>query len=282
MDSSSHSEVEAFLQCERRHYYSYGEKLQGKGTSEALIRGNIGHSVLACFYQALKEGYEKSVAQEMAVDVLYREIDVYRDDLADAEKFAMELGFLIQDYWDTYVDDYMEILEVEVLHTIQLTDTFQMPVKVDLLARVPGRGIVAIDFKFCYDFFNVDKLDLSPQLPKYMAALTELGIHVDGIMYDELRYRKTKDNEADHSLKFRRTPVVVTPNKVVTIMREQLMAAKRISQLKALDLKVWESKILRNPQACMICPFTTMCSADLDGKDSDLVRLSFYQPKVYR
>jgi hypothetical protein len=282
MDSSSHSEVEAFLQCERRHYYSYGEKLEGKVVSEALIRGIVGHSTLASYYQSLKDGYEKTPAMDMAIDVMYAETDKYADQLFDKDKFVTELGFLIQDYWDTYIDDYMEILEVEVLHTIQLTDTFQMPVKIDLLARIPGRGIVAIDFKFCYDFFNVDKLDLSPQLPKYMAALTELGIHVDGIMYDELRYRKTKDNEADHSLKFRRTPVIVTPNKVVTIMREQLMAGKRISQLKQLDLPDWESKILRNPQACMMCPFVSVCSADLDGKDSDLVRVSYYQPKIYR
>lgn len=282
MDSSSHSEVESFLQCERRHYYNYGEKLQGKGTSEALIRGNVGHAVLATFYQALKDGFERQPAMDKAVDVLYAECDFYADQLLDKDKFAMELGFLIQDYWDNYRDDYFEVLEVEVFHTIQLTDIFEMPVKIDLLAKIPGRGIVAIDFKFCYDFFNVDKLDLSPQLPKYMAALTELGIHVDGIMYDEIRHRKTKDNEADHSLKFRRTPVTVTPNKVVTIMREQLMAAKRISQLKALDLRTWESKILRNPQACMICPFTLVCSADLDGKDSDLVRISFYKPKEYR
>lgn len=282
MDSSSHSEVEAFLQCERRHYYSYGEKLQGKGTSEALIRGIIGHEVLATYYQAIKDGKSRAEAQDEGIDKLYDMVAMYRDDLSDSAKFETDLGFLIQNYWDNYIDDDMVILEVEVLHTIQLTDTFEMPVRIDLLAKIPGRGIIAIDFKFCYDFFNVDKLDLSPQLPKYLAALTEMGVHVDGIMYDEIRHRKTKENEADHSLKFRRTPVTITPNKVVTIMREQLMAAKRISQLKNLALPIWESKVLRNPQACQMCPFTIMCAADLDGRDSDLARISFYEPKSYR
>jgi hypothetical protein len=200
----------------------------------------------------------------------------------DEDKLSNELLLLLGWYFDEYEDDDMEILSVEILHDIKLTSEFIMPIKVDLVARIPDRGVIAIDHKFCNDFFNVDKVDLNPQLPKYYAALNELDIKVDGVMYNEIRYRNTKDNAENPSERFRRTPVLLTPNKVVTIMREQMMAARRISQLKELPLVEWERKILRNTLHCQMCPFTAVCDADANDQDAELIINSFYEPKSYR
>lgn len=281
MDKSSHSEVEKFVMCERSHYYTYGLKIQGKSVSDALVIGNVGHVVLAKYYLLRQLGSTHEEAVREAFPLIRQEIAYYQP--FDEEKMATDMIRILNNYWLHLAkyDDW-EILHVEEAYDIQLTDDFTMPVKIDLVCRIPGHGIVALDHKFSRNFFDVDKLDLSPQLPKYWAALDALKIRVDELWYNELRTWTTKDNTADPIQRFRRTPVIMTPKKVVTIMREQIMAAKRISQLKQLPIEEWESKVLRNGLACNMCSFTTLCSADLEGRDSDLVRESFYEERTYR
>jgi hypothetical protein len=280
IDKSSHSEVEAFLMCERRHYYSYGMKIQGKGSNDSLIRGTVGHAVLAQYYQGLKLGMSHKDAKSAAYPLI-RQL-IAENEPFDEYQMNLDLMLILESYWRLFEHDNWEILHVEVAYNVKLTVDFEMPVIIDLIARIPGHGVVALDHKFPYDFFNIDKIDLSPQLPKYYAALQALGIHVDEIWLNELRTRSTKDNKLDPSLRFRRTPIPLKPKKVVTIMREQIMAAKRIGQLKRMELPVWESKVLRNPQACNMCSFTSLCSAELDGEDADLVLHNFYEDKHYR
>lgn len=280
IDRASYSETESFNMCERRHYYSYGEKIQGKGITEPLARGAIGHQILAIYYEARKRGVDHKQAVVEASSHLWGLVNEL--DLFDPIKFGTDLSVLLSDYFEVYADDDIEILEVEVAYDVQLTDDFTIPVVLDLIARIPGRGVFVIDHKFTYDFYDVDKLDLSPQLPLYMAALFGLNIHVDGIMYNELRTRETKVNKQLVEQKFRRTPLIITPNKITIIMREQMMAARRIGQLKSMSLDEWEKSVLRNHMACRLCPFTTVCVADLEDRDSQLVRDSFYEPRIRR
>lgn len=281
IDKSSHSEVEQFEACERRHYYSYGMKIEGRTVSDALARGNVGHAALAQYYQLLMVGVSEDNAVDEAFAVARSEMRKYN--VFDPDKLLAETLTLLGMYFDQYEGEPIKVLEVEILHNAQLTSEFVMPIKIDLIAEIPPYGVIALDHKFCNDFFSVDKIDLSPQLPKYYAALDALGKRVDGVWYNEIRYRNTKDNNADPSLRFRRTPVILTPKKVVGIMRDQMMAAKRITHYKSLSLVEWEQQTLRNTLHCQMCPFTLLCSSDLDGgQDSDLIVNSFFDPKEYR
>jgi CRISPR/Cas system-associated exonuclease Cas4 (RecB family) len=281
IDKASHSEVEQFAACERRHFYNYGHKIQSRSTSDALARGNVGHLALATYYELRKIGNSHESAADAALDIVAPEMRRY--EVFDQDKLTSQLLLLLGLYFDEYEDqdEDKKILHVELAVDLQLTEEFRMPAKVDLVRWWPEYGVVAEDHKFCNDFFSVDKVDLSPQLPKYMAVLEACDIKVDGVMYNEIRYRNTKDNLANPSERFQRTPIPLTPTKVVTVMREQMMAARRISQLKALPLAEWESKIIRNPLHCQMCPFTAICDADLNDQDSDLVLNSYYESKVY-
>jgi hypothetical protein len=248
--------------------------------SDALVRGNVGHLALATYYLALQRGAPKREAMLAGLKVIRQEVELYEP--FDPEKMTADIRYILGEYWNNYDDTDLEILYVEAEQTVRLTDDFEMPLKVDLIARVPGYGVIAFDHKFVRNFYDVDALDLSPQLPKYYACLDALNIHVDGIWYNECRTWFTKDNKADTSLMFRRTPVSMSPKKVVTIMSEQIRAAQRIGRLKALPLDEWEKRVLRNPQACKMCSFTLLCAADLDGQDSELVKSSFYEERSYR
>lgn len=282
VDKASHSEVEQYAACERRHFYNYGHKIQSRTTSDVLARGNVGHLALATYYEARKLGASFDDATEAAFDIVTPEIKRYG--VFDEDKLSRELIFLLGLYFDEYEeeDEDKEILHVELSVNVQLTEEFSMPAKIDLIRHWPGLGVIAEDHKFCNDFYGVDAIDLNPQLAKYFAVLEALDMKIDGVMYNQIRYRNTKDNQVNPSERFERTPVPIGPNKVVTIMREQMMAARRISQLKSLPLVEWESKIIRNTLHCKMCPFTAICAADLEGQDSDLVLNSYYEDKEYR
>lgn len=283
IDKSSHSEVEAFTSCERKHYYTYGKKIQSRGvTSDALARGNVGHQALSQYYRVHQLGGSEDSAIEAAEDAAKIEMKKYT--VFDEQKLLRETLMLLGMYWDNYDTDWdrIKVLDVETLYDAQLTSEFVMPIRIDVILEYPPYGVLAWDHKFCNDFFSVDKIDLNPQLPKYWAALDALGKRVDGVWYNEIRYRNTKENNADPSQRFRRTNVALSPKKVVTVMREQMMVAKRITHLKSLPLVEWEGSIVRNQQACLMCKFPQLCSADLDGQDSDLIESAFYEPREYK
>lgn len=282
MDNSSHSEVESFNMCRRKHYYSYGEKIQPVTMDEKLIRGIVGHSCHEAYYKARMTGADHMEAQEPAVDALWSTYHSYESHLFNPQKFINGLSVLMDHYWEEYEFDKMKVLEVEVLHQVQLTDEFSMPVKMDIIAEIPGWGITILDHKFPYDFATVDKLDLATQLPKYFLAARELGFDVRTIALNECRTRETISNKVNHSEKFRRTPIPWTVPKIETIMREQMMAAQQITKYKSLPLEVWEQSVLRNTWACNMCDFVDVCVADLNKTDQGIIRAQYYQPKEYR
>jgi RecB family exonuclease len=278
--SASHSEIETFTECERKHYYRYARRLESKQDSDTLVRGNVIHEVLSEYYLGRKLGKVHFEAMEHALP--YIQISLDRYNIFDPDAMKNEVTNLLFWYWETYADDTWRIIDVEVEYKVQLTDDFILPVKIDLIVEEPGRGIGLIDHKVTYHFFNVDKIDLSPQLPRYMAAALELGMKIDFVAYNEIRRLETKENRADPSLKFRRTVVPLTPTKVVTIMREHMEAAERINNLKALGTEAWSLKVIRNPSACQYCNMKDLCDAELNDRDPELTALSFYKEREKR
>jgi RecB family exonuclease len=278
--SASHSEIDTYNECERKHYYRYGKGLESKTDQDALVRGNVVHKVLSEYYLLRKLDASHEEAMEHAIPMLSTAMAEYNP--FDPDDMMFKINNLLFWYFKCYADDTLKVLEVEVSYKAQLTDDFVLPVVIDLIAEIRGYGIGIIDHKVCYNFFNVDKLDMSPQLPRYMAASTALGIHVDFVMYNEIRHQNTKENAADPMTRFRRTQVPLTPDRVVNTMRDHLLAARRIDQFKAKGLVGWEGSILRNPSACQYCNMKDLCDADLNNRDAELTEQAFYIPRKHR
>lgn len=279
VDKASHSEVEAYLNCQRKHYYMYQLRLQAVKSSDTLARGNVGHEILSIYYQQRAAGNNHDDSAEAALAAMTTVTSQYN--VYDPDKLWDDLEWMLVHYFDCYANDRFTVIETEVLHEVQITDDYIMPIKVDLVLDIPGRGIVARDWKFTYDFYTVDKVDLNPQLPKYFAALRELGINVDELEYDQIRYRVTKANQANWQERFMRTPVPITADRVVRTMEEQFRAARRIAHLKELPLEEVEHRALRNSWACVGCPFTDLCVSDLNGgHDSNLIAETFFEKRL--
>lgn len=279
---TSHSEVESFLLCERRHYYSYGLEIQSLKQSEALLRGIIGHEALANYYRAIKAGESKEDAARTAYRTVTDVADGY--DAYDMDKVVVNLLMLLKQYFKTYADDDFEVIDVEKEYKVPVGDDFYIIMYVDLILRIPGQGIVFWDHKFSYNFFNPDSIDLLPQLPKYLGVARMAGEAINGVGYNELRYFETKENKADSSKKFKRTQVQLTTERVVRTMREQVMAARQIRTFKDGSIEDWEQNVLRvaNDKVCSMCPFKQICAVDLNGQDNTLVLEYNYKKKERR
>lgn len=272
LEKTSHSEVELFTKCERAHYYRYGMGITGSKVSEALARGIAGHAALADYYTNLKNGMEYADRVSSALDVVVDEIDT--SETFSADVLMSELVTLLMAYFARWRarDEALEVLDVEKEFLVPVGDNFFLKMYIDLIVRMPGVGLAVWDHKFMKDFYNPDIVDLNPQLPKYLGALTAAGYDIRRAYYNEIRYRTTKANEADSDQRFRLTSIDITRERIINTMAEQIKAARRIRALRNAGIEVWEQKVLRaaNSFICSNCAFKEICALDLNNKDTTL------------
>jgi hypothetical protein len=278
---TSHSEVESFLGCERKHYYGYGLKIQGKYTSEALERGIMVHAGLAAYYKSIIDGHPHAVASAEALLLVAR---LRETSLAfDPFKLQVQSAGLLGHYFETYKDDYVKPLEVETDYLIPITDDYSIPVKIDLIYEDLRDGsIVVADHKVVDSFYTAESAANYPQLPKYVGALMSTERRIDRTEYNFIRHTNTAANKEDPSLRFARLPIELTRTRVLRTLEEQIRAANRIKDLRDGGEDRWRQVALRNTGACRGCPFQLLCGTELAGRPiNDLIEFE-YRPKAKR
>jgi CRISPR/Cas system-associated exonuclease Cas4 (RecB family) len=282
LHKTSHSEVEAFLNCERRHYYGYGLEVVPIKESDALIRGNVGHAALANYYNLLKDGVPYQERVDSTLKLLVTECDRYTT--SSKTDLLSELVFLLSHYFVHYRerDENLEVLAVEKEYLIPVGDNFYIKMYVDLIVRMPNVGVAAWDHKFVWNFYDPEQIDINPQLPKYVGAMRGDGYRVSAAFYNQVRYQNTKENTADPGKHFSFDRVELSPARVKRTIQEQIVAAHRIKELKDMPIEEWEQHVLRNPSACDRCPYKMICAEDLNGKDIGLTLAFSYKKKEPR
>lgn len=274
----SQSEVDSFLACERKHYYAFGEKLQPRQIGEGLMRGIIGHEILATYYsQFIIPGpIAIEVSPKNGTSVAEKIIRSGINENPSSLSMLLELQTLLQNYFEHYEDelDGWEILVVE--QEFKLGD---FPFKPDLIKRHRSTGkVIVVDHKFLYNFYSDIALEIMPQLAKYVGALRRLGYVVHGAEYNMLRHRKNAKE------RFRRVSTNLTDKKVETFLHEQDKAMALIAGYRKLPLNEWESKIFRTASYfnCQHCSFLPLCTTDLNGyAGRDLLVRTSYEPNSY-
>ena len=277
----SNSETDTFLVCERRHYYAFGEKLQRRRYGDGLMRGIIGHTALAMYYEPLKriKPLQMDLDMAKAAMVAYLDQEITKWALAgdsDLVELIAALRKRLLEYVEYYQDEFdeWEILTVE--HEFNYED---FPFKPDMVKRHRYTGEVRlVDHKYLYNFYQPGKVVVFPQLPKYVGALRDLGFRVDSAEYNMIRHRK------DAVEKFKRMKVDIPEKRIETYQHEQEVATRRINSYKAMGVEEWEQNILRtaNSFTCNNCPFIDLCVTDLDGlKGRDLLVRTDYEPNTY-
>lgn len=277
MPSVSHSEVDSYLLCRRKHYYGYTLGLQRIKESSSLAMGSAGHKVLETFYKKTLEGLK------------------FNDAVKEAEAVANELRKEVQvpsnraDIFDTLFNIYFpneplvsqgwEILAVEKEFALQYDEELDLkyPFVVDIIARSPDNKIVVIDHKFVYDFYNYEASIMQPQIPKYIGALRALNHKVDYGAYNMIRTRKMKDQTFESMVQW--LDVKPEPQRVQQVFKEQIAVASEIQNIKLVSPDEQDATAYRvaNKMVCQSCSFLDICRTELSGGNGKLMMKTEYK-----
>lgn len=264
----SHSEVDSYLGCERKHLYAHGYKLMPKRLGHALYRGIALHSWMRAYFQTLQatdnHGQSVAIGNEV-LDKIAMEPDARYDQLIHIQRI---IPVWYNWYEQNHIRNYRPI-HVEEEFRLQVTDGVVYPFKPDLIMEDLTRNgdLVVFDHKCLYNFYTLDDIPVQPQLPKYIGALRAMGFHVSRGIYNMVRWRK----DAKEVVKW----ATVTPNneRVRRTFKEQLQAMEEIAELKAKPFEEWVEGAKRNMNSfnCKNCGMKPLCVSQLNGVDITLM-----------
>lgn len=273
----SHSEVESFLLCNRKHYYGYLKGLTRVEHSIALNRGVNGHAILDKLFVALIDDPNLNKAQFLREQVQASYLE---------QGYEPEIMLTLIQQFDAFVAEWpfdgWKILAVEKEFVLKINDSLYLPFVVDLIMQTPEGKIAVIDHKFTKDFYKPWNLELLPQLPKYMAAIKELGLPADEAYYSIFRTGFGKSATSKDIYKL--IPVELTEKRVSNSLKEQVNASLAIQQVKKLAEDEQERSALRvaNNLVCNSCSFKSICSAELNGYATGPLLKTEYKQKEER
>lgn len=253
----SHSEVDTLAQCEYKHYYAHELKLEALSHSQNLNIGNTGHAFMASFLQSIKDGLPTEAARDKAMASILN--------LPSAAK-ALELCLKwVNEVWPKL--DW-KIIAVEVEYRITVSETLVYPMKADVIVETEGK-IAIVDHKFVYDPYPREVIELMPQLPRYIAGARNQGIKVDFGIYNMLRTRSTQKDIL--------TMVATYPSntRIIQSFKEQIESMQRIE--RGIPFRVRTA----NKINCANCQFRELCTGDLNGEDTSLMKELFFKPNTY-
>lgn len=301
--SVSHSRVESYLRCQRQEYYSYGRKIQKSDTSTALALGTAIHSVLERLYSTvLAAGMSKAkqrAAYPDAVEAaLARVEELYAEGFVDSEKRAplrliiekyLQREPLIDNTWREDDDRQWLIMAVEKEFRLEWDPESKSsyPFVIDLIAKDPEGYVTVIDNKGVYDLYSYEKIELMPQIPKYIGALRALGYKVGNYgVYNMLRTRP--DTKAGRPLSewARFQEMKVSGTRVQRTFEEQIVTSVRVHQLDLLSPEERDRQAVRSAagtDTCeRMCDFRELCVEELRGGNTAVLMRSLYEPKKKR
>jgi len=277
MPSVSHSEVDSYLLCRRKHYYGYTKSLQRVRESAALAMGSAGHKVLEVFYTNILDGHSFDVALAAAK----AEADELRSQVEIPSNRANIFDTLFNLYFpnEPLVKQGWEILAVEKKFNLEYDpDTqAQYPFVVDVIAKSPEGKVVVIDHKFVYDFYTYEASIMQPQIPKYIGALRALNHKIDHGAYNMIRTRKLKEPDFESMVSW--LDVKPEAQRVKQVFTEQIAVASDIMLIKSMSEEQQDAHAYRvaNKMVCQSCSFLDICRTELSGGNSKLMIQTEYK-----
>lgn len=267
----SHSEVEAFSQCEKKHEYAHIQKIQPNKSSTALDRGNAGHLIFEVFLKGIKAGLNVESAKQQAL---------MNPKLM--EKYPMVAVGEAMGWCSYWIDNVWprlgwKIVEVETEYQIPVGEGLIYPLKVDAIIEKRGE-LEIVDHKFTYDAYSDIVCRLNPQMPRYAGALRKLGINIRRGTYNFIRTRPLKNPED----RYKQVPVNFNDNRIKQSIMEMIQEMKTIKELEETPIERRRLSIrTANKMNCDHCGFNELCARELEGQDTTILRKLEFIPNTY-
>jgi hypothetical protein len=277
--STSYSETSSYLDCKRRHHYSYIEQLERITESAALSDGKIGHTILEKYYTARMQGLDHEMAEKLARHAYEQSGYTF-----DPTGKRADLEQMIFDYYlpnEPYLSNGFEVLAVEKEFVLRWDDADEgYKFIVDLILRSPTGQIVIVDHKFTGRFTQPDMLQLLPQVPLYIGAIRAMGMPADYGEYNEINMTKVaKKRTVPEAMK--RSSIMPTNARIVETFRQQVEVAREIETRKTLTVAEASSTAWRSIDKikCGMCSFQSICIGELAGSNTELIRRTDYKKR---
>ena len=281
---TSHSEIDTMLTCERRHYYSYFLNLEPASKSKALETGTNVHDLLDRHFTKIQELQQQHgldyITEEVITEVTGQTVAEALNQMYSAEVITMYNNAILYNPFN-----FWEVLAVEDKRKLTLPNGMHMTFIVDLILRDNNGYIWIIDHKTAYDFYPDYLVKLFPQLPKYVGALRSMGLPAHKAGYSFMRKRTVK-NATQHDL-YKFQEVEIPDKRIQQAIHEQYRGAQRVMSRRKLydkDPAQLEDYTLRSASDmnCKMCPFKTLCAADMLGEDTEIIIALDYAQKAPR
>ncbi|MGS2592212.1 PD-(D/E)XK nuclease family protein [Streptomyces hebeiensis] len=284
----STSEVATFLTCKQRWMYAHhpSYNLEPRTLGIALTRGVVGHKALETYYKAIYEGLSNEEAINKANDFLVKEsLDSMMAGDIEKSRMISDLGLVLKNYFSEqlWILDSYEIVGVESLVNAPLphTDNIDFVGRVDLLLKIVkglNKGeIVPWDHKFCYNFWSESSIKMTPQIPNYIWAVREMGMHSRSGIISMIRYRSNAQES------FKQESIETKSSLRDVHIVNHTVAAKQIVDLKQKSKVSTSDGITRSASKfnCEYCPFINLCYTEAQGLESETMIKASYRPNSY-
>ena len=300
MQIISHSEVDQFLACERKHWYAFGHPIEVSGAlshglepkkhAAGLFKGITGHAALAEYYKYLMpitlEGIPTAEQMVEARAQAYKKLQEIMAESPEQMALTANIMVILNAYFDYYNDEDRygwKYLSVEDEYRVDLSDEVQNPFRPDLIrqSRATGR-IEVVDHKFLANLYSGEEMGILPQLPKYTGYLRKLGYDIHDAVYNLISNKVLVTVPYEGSPKtMRRVPLHLTKRRIDRSIEEQTEITYRIAEYK--NDPNWENRVLRTANSfnCKQCAFLSLCTADLNGEDTSVAVRYDFRPNSY-
>jgi PD-(D/E)XK nuclease superfamily len=300
MQVISHSEVDSFLSCERKHWYAFGHPievsdvlshgLEPKSHANGLFKGIRGHEALAAYYKYLMpisiERVPTAQNMEEAQNKAMECLTIAMSENPERLELLANLVVILRAYFDYYHDDdrlNWKYLSVEDEYRVDLSEEVQNPFRPDLIRMSRRTGkIEVVDHKFLANLYGGDEIGILPQLPKYVGYLRKLGYDVHDAVYNLISNRVLVTKPyVGNTTTMRRVNMNLTRERIDRSIKEQTEITYRIAEYK--NDPNWEDRVLRTANSfnCRSCAFLALCTADLNGEDTSVAVKYDFRPNSY-
>lgn len=313
----SYSEMFTYGVCPKKHHWTYRRNIEpaAYATPKADL-GAAGHYAIEEHWRCNQ--WDAALDRWLAKQL---ETPMWDEDQERFQQVVRDLTEIIPRYLDHYSSDQLTIVpsNVELEFNVKLP---RFGVRLngywDALAIDPRGGIWIMDHKFISggQFRQPWELEMDLQIGTYEWAARELGIKVQGTIYDQIRAEPPRPprllangkslSKADivcdpgtylaeilrHGFDpadyrdildkllakpfFVREYITRTPAEIDNFERDMLARVKEMRRAKR------EVYMTPNRINCSSCPFRDLCLDTLKGRDVEAVIATSYQPRTRR